>query len=306
MARDDIQHGIDNDPNNDAEKGATLGGVGGAVVGAAAGSLVGPAGTAIGAVVGGLVGAAASGAAVSEVDKHDDDNTVSGLSDGAGATTYSASDNSWDSIKDRYRALWLEQSTTADQNWDDIEYEHRYVWERANHPTYSGRAWEEIEANLRSDWQVAYPDRPWDESASRLSDAWTQAGNFLGNKGAVNDMGDSYKDTKYEDGIKHGIDDDPHNDDKKGAALGGGGGAVAGAAAGSLTGPAGAAIGAVVGGLAGAAASGAAVHEVDKHDNDNNVTGLGDKVDFEDEDEDDLVSESDLSPVDDTSRRTEY
>ncbi|MBV9469415.1 MAG: hypothetical protein JO316_19420 [Abitibacteriaceae bacterium] len=83
MADDNVQHGIDDNPNNDAEKGATLGGLGGAVVGAAAGSAVGPVGTAVGAVVGGLTGAGASGAAVSAVDKMDNDNTVTGVGQGA-------------------------------------------------------------------------------------------------------------------------------------------------------------------------------------------------------------------------------
>ncbi len=82
---DNIQHGIDDNPNNDAEKGAALGGLGGVAVGAAAGSLAGPVGTVVGAVAGGLLGAGASGAAVAAVDAIDNDNTVSGV--GSGATT---------------------------------------------------------------------------------------------------------------------------------------------------------------------------------------------------------------------------
>ena len=81
-----------------------------------------------------------------------------------------------------------------------------------------------------------------------------------------------------DDGIQHGIDDNPHDDPKKGAALGGVGGAATGAAAGSMLGPAGAVVGAVVGGVAGAAASGAAVGAVDKRDNDNTISGMGDGV----------------------------
>lgn len=80
---DNVQHGIDDNPRNDAEKGAALGGLGGAAVGAAAGSAAGPVGTVVGAVVGGLGGAGASGAAVSAVDKVDNDNTVTGVGDGA-------------------------------------------------------------------------------------------------------------------------------------------------------------------------------------------------------------------------------
>ena len=74
-----------------------------------------------------------------------------------------------------------------------------------------------------------------------------------------------------DDNIQHGIDDNPRGDATKGAALGGVGGAIVGGLAG---GPA----GAVVGAVAGAAASAAGVGAVDRVDNDNNVTGVGDGV----------------------------
>lgn len=83
MADDNIQHGIDDDPKNDAEKGAALGGLGGAAVGAVAGAAAGPLGAVVGAVAGGLAGAGASGAAVGAIDQVDNDNTVTGLGDGA-------------------------------------------------------------------------------------------------------------------------------------------------------------------------------------------------------------------------------
>ncbi|RYG63395.1 hypothetical protein EON80_21330, partial [bacterium] len=83
MVNDNIQHGIDDNPTGDAEKGAALGGLGGAAVGAAAGSLAGPLGAVVGAVAGGLLGAGASGAAVAAIDEVDNDNTVTGLGNGA-------------------------------------------------------------------------------------------------------------------------------------------------------------------------------------------------------------------------------
>lgn len=80
---DNIQHGIDDDPNNDAEKGAALGGVGGAVVGGVAGAMTGPVGAVVGAVAGAAAGAAGSGAAVAAVDRMDNDNTMTGIGDDA-------------------------------------------------------------------------------------------------------------------------------------------------------------------------------------------------------------------------------
>jgi len=83
------------------------------------------------------------------------------------------------------------------------------------------------------------------------------------------------------DKVQHGIDDDPNNDAEKGATLGGVGGAVTGAVAGAMAGPVGAVVGAVVGGLAGAGLSGAAVGVVDRIDNDNNISGVGDGVNYD-------------------------
>lgn len=89
-----------------------------------------------------------------------------------------------------------------------------------------------------------------------------------------------------DDGIQHGIDDNPHNDPQKGAAIGGIGGVAVGAMAGAAMGPLGAVIGAAIGGVAGAAASGAAVAAIDDMDDDDTVTGLsGDRdVDYTDRD----------------------
>ena len=78
------------------------------------------------------------------------------------------------------------------------------------------------------------------------------------------------------DNIQHGIDDNPSGDAEKGAVGGAVGGAVVGALAG---GPIGAVIGAVAGGIA----SGVGVAAVDRVDNDNTVTGLGDGVTTKDE-----------------------
>ena len=83
MAEDKVTNEVNNEVNNasgrDTRIGADLGGAGGVVAGAVAGSAAGPVGTVVGAIVGGVVGAAASGAAVHEVDKVDDDDTLTGI-----------------------------------------------------------------------------------------------------------------------------------------------------------------------------------------------------------------------------------
>ena len=77
-------------------------------------------------------------------------------------------------------------------------------------------------------------------------------------------------------GTGTGDNRDETGDSAIGATVGGVGGAIAGALAGSIMGPAGAAAGAIAGALTGAGASGLAVDAVDRVDNDNTVTGVGD------------------------------
>jgi phage tail tape-measure protein len=97
MAQDKVQNEMDNQVNNasgrDERIGKDLGGLGGAVTGAVAGSAAGPVGTVVGAVVGGVAGAVASGAAVHEVDKVDDDDTITGIGPHTGRTAGRATDN---------------------------------------------------------------------------------------------------------------------------------------------------------------------------------------------------------------------
>ena len=81
-------------------------------------------------------------------------------------------------------------------------------------------------------------------------------------------MATTNDDLRTDDGIQHGIDDNPNHDAEKGAV----GGAVGGAVVGGL---AGGPVGAVIGAVAGGAASGVGVAAVDRVDNDNTVTGVG-------------------------------
>jgi len=93
---DAVQHGIDDNAHDDGKKGLELGALGGGAIGAIAGAALGPVGMLVGALIGGSVGSVASGAAVEAVDTVDNDNTVSGVGDGAtlksggtvGGTTY--------------------------------------------------------------------------------------------------------------------------------------------------------------------------------------------------------------------------
>jgi phage tail tape-measure protein len=74
----DHQH-VNEDGKTDAERAGTIGGLAGAITGLIAGSAVGPVGAVLGAAVGGIIGGFGSDVAVAEVDKHDNDNTPTGV-----------------------------------------------------------------------------------------------------------------------------------------------------------------------------------------------------------------------------------
>ena len=82
-------------------------------------------------------------------------------------------------------------------------------------------------------------------------------------------------DTRTQNEIDNAVNNASGRDTKIGAELGGAGGAAAGAMAGAVAGPVGMVAGAVIGGIAGAVASGAAVHAVDKVDDDDTISGIG-------------------------------
>ncbi len=82
-------------------------------------------------------------------------------------------------------------------------------------------------------------------------------------------------DTRTQNEIDNAVNNASGRDTKIGTELGGAGGAVTGAMAGAVAGPVGMVAGAIIGGVVGAVASGAAVHAVDKVDDDDTISGIG-------------------------------
>lgn len=150
--RDNVQHGIDDNPSGDAEKGATLGGIGGAVVGGIAGSAAGPVGTIIGVIVGAAGGAVGSGLGVAAVDRIDNDNTVTGIGDNP---DWERHDDNW---REHYNSNYAATNTPYDSNY---QHAYRYGHDVATHPSYEGRSWDEIQTNARQDWESRNPGT-WD------------------------------------------------------------------------------------------------------------------------------------------------
>jgi len=259
---DDVQHGIDDNPEGDATKGGVLGGIGGAIVGGLAG---GP----VGAVIGAVAGAVTSAAGVAAVDRVDNDNTVTGLGEGA-TTDVNAADDVDTTYVDTTRDVDTTYAGTSDTTYATTgsgtlgtgadltpgnDVPGIQTGGRNADGTMDTRGITEKAAD------AVTGDRIDDKTGSPVS------GGYSGSYNAGSTSG-TYSSSTADDNIQHGIDDNPQGDAAKGAGLGAVGGAAVGFAAG---GPVGAAVGAVAGGLGGGGATAA----VDQVDNDNTVTGLG-------------------------------
>jgi hypothetical protein len=78
----------------------------------------------------------------------------------------------WEDVGPAFRQSWQERFAAPGTRWEQHEMLYRYGWERAREPRYEGRSWTEVEPQLRRDWESHYPDRPWDQAADAIRDAW--------------------------------------------------------------------------------------------------------------------------------------
>jgi phage tail tape-measure protein len=119
--------------------------LGGAAAGAAAGAATGPIGAAAGAVVGAVAGGYAGKAVAEEIDP-----TVE-------------------------NAYWEQEYPRREYYDADVEYEtiapaYQYGWE--SRAKYRDRTWDEVEPQLREDWQKTNRELAWDRARQASRDAW--------------------------------------------------------------------------------------------------------------------------------------
>jgi hypothetical protein len=75
----------------------------------------------------------------------------------------------WVAWVPRHRAAWPGSSAMT---WGEVEPYYRYLHARRHQPEYRDRGWDEVERELRREWESRYPDRPWDRAAAALRETW--------------------------------------------------------------------------------------------------------------------------------------
>lgn len=129
--------------------GTGIGTAGGAATGATIGAIGGPVGAAIGTVVGGIAGAFAGHNVAEKINPTDED------------------------------AYWREQYRDRPYRDEQADYEtyqpaYRYGWESFGRYGGTGRSFDEVEPELRRDWDAyrGESDLEWDRAQPAVRDAW--------------------------------------------------------------------------------------------------------------------------------------
>jgi hypothetical protein len=87
-----------------------------------------------------------------------------------------APDAGWAAEAPRHRATWERHSATP---WDEVEPYHRFAHDLRSEPTYRDRSWDQVQPELRQEWEWRHPDRPWEGAAGALRELWEGAAGLV-------------------------------------------------------------------------------------------------------------------------------
>jgi len=77
---------------------------------------------------------------------------------------------SWTQAMPQFRSRF--EQTHQGANWQDAEPAYRYAYEMNNDPRFRGRNYNEVERDLRSDWQNRGEPTAWDKISANVREAW--------------------------------------------------------------------------------------------------------------------------------------
>ena len=61
---------------------------------------------------------------------------------------------------------------TRGGQWKDYEPQYCYSWERAQLAEYHGQPLNDVEPDLRREWEARNRDTPWDDAAPAVREVW--------------------------------------------------------------------------------------------------------------------------------------
>jgi hypothetical protein len=92
---------------------------------------------------------------------------------GSGATdTGTSYGTSWDDAMPRFRTSFQDRYGPSGQSWSEYEPRYRFGYDMYNDPRYRGRSFDEVEPELRQDWEGRHYGSAWDDVKASVRDAW--------------------------------------------------------------------------------------------------------------------------------------
>ena len=71
-----------------------------------------------------------------------------------------------------FRGHWSSNFAGQGGTYEDYAPAYSYGTTMRNSEMYRGRQWDEIEPNLRSDWESRYPNSTWEKIKSAVRHGW--------------------------------------------------------------------------------------------------------------------------------------
>ena len=94
---------------------------------------------------------------------------------GANVRRYPGADNlpgTSDDDEQYYRNHWSATYVATGARFDDYDPAYRYGHSMAGSDSYRGQSWEQVELELRSNWEHTYPQSAWDDFKAAVKHGW--------------------------------------------------------------------------------------------------------------------------------------
>ena len=94
---------------------------------------------------------------------------------GANVRRYPSADNlpgTTDDDEQYYRNHWSATYVASGARFDDYDPAYRYGHSMAGSDSYRGQSWEQVEHELRSNWEHTYPQSAWDDFKAAVKHGW--------------------------------------------------------------------------------------------------------------------------------------
>lgn len=75
-------------------------------------------------------------------------------------------------IDTHFRSHWQSNYASGGGRYEDYDPAYRYGSSMASSASYQGRPWDEVEPELRSNWESSYPQSAWDKFKAAIREGW--------------------------------------------------------------------------------------------------------------------------------------